>query len=179
MIEKQGLNFIWRILKLKRIESTLITSMLKWPDQFCGSFYKVTSNHSTKNEIKNNQFLCWISSRTSPYRFIIVSMVSCLDLCVAPVSSLYSTENFGIQWAAVIIQFWWIRVAPHVFPAPPFPKRIIANLRMIIKLAGWISRKFQNSQFLVIVAISEWKPLKYSWKVFEFSVFSEISRNST
>ena len=109
--------------------------------------------------MKNNQFLCWISSRTSPYRLIIVSMVSCFDLCVAPVSSLYSTENFGMQWAAVIIQFWWIRVAPHVFPAPPFPKRIIANLRMIIKLAGWISRKFQNSQFLIIVAISEWKSL--------------------
>ena len=177
MIEKQGLNFIWRILKLKRIESTLITSMLKWPDQFCGSFYKVTSNHLTKNEIKNNQFLCWISSRTSPYRLIIVSMVSCFDLCVAPVSSLYSTENFGMQWAAVIIQFWWIRVAPHVFPAPPFPKRIIANLRMIIKLAGWISRKFQNSQFLVIVAISEWKSLiRERFSNFLF-FFSEISRN--
>ena len=78
---------------------------------------------------KNNQFLCWISPRTSPYLFIIVSMVSCFDLCVAPVSSLYSTENFGMQWAAVIIQFWWISVAPQVFPAPPLPEKTVLTMK--------------------------------------------------
>ena len=72
---------------------------------------------------------------------------------MAPSVSWYSTLNFGMQWAAVIIQFWWISVAPHVFPAPPLPEEKTKNNWAALQQlshthAKWWAKRRSNNVYI-------------------------------